>query len=64
MTGWDNLVPWNSRISRSTFRHKYRPGREWTGSSPGEKDMGVLVDEKLNVPQPRALAAQDPPVLG
>ncbi|PKU44474.1 rna-directed dna polymerase from mobile element jockey-like [Limosa lapponica baueri] len=39
-------------------RHKYRLGREWLESSPEEKNWGVLVDEKLNVRQQRALATK------
>jgi len=65
-----NLMKFNKakykvlHMGQGNPKHKYRLGREWTERSPEEKDLGVLVNRKLNMTRQYALSPESQPCPG
>ena len=62
--GWQDLMKFNKGkskvlpLGRNNLRHQYMLGANWLESSFAEKDLGILVDTKLNMSQQCALATK------
>lgn len=51
-----------AHLGWGSLPHRYRMSRKWIENCNGEKNLRMLVDEKLNMSEPCALAAQKPSV--
>ncbi|KAJ7417367.1 hypothetical protein WISP_64865 [Willisornis vidua] len=49
---------WVLHLGRNNCKECYRLGREWLESSHVERDLGVLIDRKLNMSQHYAQVAK------
>ncbi|GAB0183444.1 hypothetical protein GRJ2_000809700 [Grus japonensis] len=62
---FNKLKCWILHLGQSKTGYKYKLGEEWLETGPAEKDLGVLVDSRLNMSQQCDLEAKwANPILG